>query len=413
MAEQKDQYMWPSHWGRPVAHGPYGAVSSNSIYATRAGLEILRQGGNAFDASAAVSLALSVVEPHHSGIGGGCFSLIYSAKDNAFHSVDGRGVAPQNAKEDLFLKDGVVQDEWKDLGGQSVAIPGLLKTLEVMLEKYGTMTLSQVMAPAIRLAEEGLYVGRQVDGQYLFDEDRPVSRDEFLALAVAAAELSPLEDVTITGFFDDQAIPTWAKGSVAAALKALFHGAADTHQRGAGSGDDVAQAPHGLAVGHEIVDDEDAVALMEPLLGDQERDLFLIGVGEDVALVEAALDVVALGLLGKDHGLAEAVSHHGGEGDAGGLRRQDDGDTAHVEAATELVRDVLQKLGVHPVVQEAVHLDDVAGEDFALPYDAILQLLHMRSPPMFLSCIFARRGREIPKSDMSALKRKRCSHYRR
>ena len=84
MAEQKDQYMWPSHWGRPVAHGPYGAVSSNSIYATRAGLDILRQGGNAFDASAAVSLALSVVEPHHSGIGGGCFSLIYSAKDNAF-----------------------------------------------------------------------------------------------------------------------------------------------------------------------------------------------------------------------------------------------------------------------------------------------------------------------------------------
>ena len=169
MAEQKGQYMWPSHWGRPVAHGPYGAVSSNSIYATRAGLEILRQGGNAFDASAAVSLALSVVEPHHSGIGGGCFSLIYSAKDNAFHSVDGRGVAPQNAKEDLFLKDGVVQDEWKDLGGQSVAIPGLLKTLEVMLEKYGTMTLSQVMAPAIRLAEEGF--GTSFTGALTMNDD--------------------------------------------------------------------------------------------------------------------------------------------------------------------------------------------------------------------------------------------------
>ena len=82
------------------------------------------------------------------------------------------------------------------------------------------------------------------------------------------------------------------------------------------------------------------------------------------------------------------MSHHGGEGDAGGLRRQDDGDTAHVEAAAELVRDVLQKLGVHPVVQEAVHLDDVAGQDLALLYDAILQLPHMRSPPMFLKLYF-------------------------
>ena len=52
MAEQKGQYMWPSHWGRPVAHGPYGAVSSNSIYATRAGLEILRQGTTPASAAA-------------------------------------------------------------------------------------------------------------------------------------------------------------------------------------------------------------------------------------------------------------------------------------------------------------------------------------------------------------------------
>lgn len=169
MAEQKQLYMWPSHWGRPVAHGPYGAVSSNSVYATRAGLEILKQGGNAFDAAAAVSLALSVVEPHHSGIGGGCFSLIYSAKDGEFSAVDGRGTAPKNATADLFIKDGVVQDEWKDLGGQSVAIPGLLKTLEILLEKYGTMPLSKVIQPAIRLAEEGF--GTSYTGALTMDDD--------------------------------------------------------------------------------------------------------------------------------------------------------------------------------------------------------------------------------------------------
>ena len=159
MAVQKQQYMWPAHWGKPVAHGPYGAVSSNSVYATRAGLEILKKGGNAFDAAVAVSLALSVTEPHHSGIGGGCFSLIYSAEKKEFHAVDGRGVAPANATADLFIKDGVVQDEWKDLGGQSVAVPGLLKTMDVLLKKYGSMSLAQVAEPAIRFAEEGFGCG--------------------------------------------------------------------------------------------------------------------------------------------------------------------------------------------------------------------------------------------------------------
>ncbi|MDY5923578.1 MAG: gamma-glutamyltransferase, partial [Oscillospiraceae bacterium] len=119
----------------------------------------MKKGGNAFDAAVAVSLALSVTEPHHSGIGGGCFSLIYSAEKKEFHAVDGRGVAPANATADLFIKDGVVQDEWKDLGGQSVAVPGLLKTMDVLLKKYGSMSLAQVSEPAIRFAKEGFGCG--------------------------------------------------------------------------------------------------------------------------------------------------------------------------------------------------------------------------------------------------------------
>lgn len=205
MAEQKQLYMWPSHWGRPVAHGPYGAVSSNSVYATRAGLEILKQGGNAFDAAAAVSLALSVVEPHHSGIGGGCFSLIYSAKDGEFSAVDGRGTAPKNATADLFIKDGVVQDEWKDLGGQSVAIPGLLKTLEILLEKYGTMPLSKVIQPAIRLAEEGF--GTSYTGALTMDDDS-VKRKLRLSGAMRALYLK--EDGSFYRFGEIQKNPEMA-----------------------------------------------------------------------------------------------------------------------------------------------------------------------------------------------------------
>lgn len=102
-----------------------------------------------------MSLTLSVVEPHHSGIGGGCFSLLYDAKTGKTEGIDGRGIAPAKATADLFIKDGEVQDEWKDLGGQSVALPGLLKTMDIVLKKYGTMTLKDVAAPAIRCARNG------------------------------------------------------------------------------------------------------------------------------------------------------------------------------------------------------------------------------------------------------------------
>jgi hypothetical protein len=73
---------------------------------------------------------------------------------------------------------------------------------------------------AIRLAEEGIYVGQYLDGNYFFHADTPVSRAQFLTMAMAAADLEPMEGVTLTGFSDDAAIPTWAKGAVSAALRA-------------------------------------------------------------------------------------------------------------------------------------------------------------------------------------------------
>lgn len=153
--ENNQQYMWPSKWGKPSACGDFGAISSNSSYATLAGLEILQNGGNAFDAAAAVSLALSVVEPHHSGIGGGCFCLMYDRRKDEVLALDARGTAPMNATEDLFLKDGEVQNEWKDTGGQSVAIPGLLRAVDLFLKDYGTKSFAEVAAPAIALARKG------------------------------------------------------------------------------------------------------------------------------------------------------------------------------------------------------------------------------------------------------------------
>lgn len=85
---------------------------------------------------------------------------------------------------------------------------------------YADMEGDPAHKASIRLAEEGIFVGSYLNGEYFFDPDRPVTRAEFLTMAMATVGMAPLEDVTTTGFTDDAAIPTWAKGSVSAAVMA-------------------------------------------------------------------------------------------------------------------------------------------------------------------------------------------------
>ena len=107
-------------------------------------------------------------------------------------------------------------------------------TVKVKIEKadtkvtYADMDGVPACKAAIRLAEEGIFVGECMGGEYFFNPDTPVSRSEFLTMTMKAAGLDALEDVTTTGFADDAAIPTWAKGYAASALKAgVVQGAAD------------------------------------------------------------------------------------------------------------------------------------------------------------------------------------------
>lgn len=85
---------------------------------------------------------------------------------------------------------------------------------------YADLDGHPVQKAAVRLAEEGIYVGRYVNGRYFFDPDQSVTRAQFLTMAMSVAGLEDLEGITLTGFSDDEAIPTWAKGAVSAALKA-------------------------------------------------------------------------------------------------------------------------------------------------------------------------------------------------
>lgn len=91
---------------------------------------------------------------------------------------------------------------------------------------YSDLGSNPAHKAAVRLAEEGIFVGEYVNGQYFFSPDTPVTRSQFLAMAMSVAGLAPLEQVSVTGFADDLAIPTWAKGYVSSALKAgVIHGA--------------------------------------------------------------------------------------------------------------------------------------------------------------------------------------------
>jgi gamma-glutamyltranspeptidase/glutathione hydrolase len=144
-----------------MANGGPGkaAISSAHERATEAGAEILERGGNAFDAAVAVSAALAVVEPESSGIGGGGFWLLHTAEDDRSVMVDGRETAPAASTEDMYLDASgeVVRDKAIN-GPLAGGIPGAPAAWAHIAERYGTLPLSELLAPAIRLAEEGFAV---------------------------------------------------------------------------------------------------------------------------------------------------------------------------------------------------------------------------------------------------------------
>ena len=135
---------------------PAAAIASAHPLATRAGLETLKRGGNAFDAAVTVSAALAVVEPYSSGIGGGGFWLLHRASDGKQVMVDGREKAPGAAYKRMYLddKDNVRASASLE-GPLASGIPGLIAGLAHLAEHYGRLPLSQSLEPAVRLAREG------------------------------------------------------------------------------------------------------------------------------------------------------------------------------------------------------------------------------------------------------------------
>jgi gamma-glutamyltranspeptidase / glutathione hydrolase len=135
------------------------AIATAHPLATQAGIDILKKGGNAFDAAAAITASLAVVEPYSSGIGGGAFWLIHRASDNKQTMIDGREKAPMRSHKDMYLdKSGNVIKGLSLNGPMAAGIPGVPAGIEHLVKHYGRLSLKEVLVPAIRQAKEGFAV---------------------------------------------------------------------------------------------------------------------------------------------------------------------------------------------------------------------------------------------------------------
>jgi len=143
---------------RSPVMGRGGIVSTSQSLATAAGLEILSRGGNAADAAVAAAAALNVTEPTSTGIGGDMFALFFDAQSRSVSALNGSGRAPAALTLDRLAKEGLLDDGLPPFHAHTVTVPGACAGWLDLLERHGTLGPGEVLAPAIRLAEEGFPV---------------------------------------------------------------------------------------------------------------------------------------------------------------------------------------------------------------------------------------------------------------
>ena len=137
--------------------GTRGMVATSQPLGVAAGLEILAQGGNAADAAVATAAALNVTEPTSTGIGGDCFGLFYDAATRRISALNGSGRAPAALTIDRLVREGL-GDGLPPLHPYTITVPGACAGWCDMVAGHGRLDMGAVLAPAIRLAQEGFPV---------------------------------------------------------------------------------------------------------------------------------------------------------------------------------------------------------------------------------------------------------------
>jgi gamma-glutamyltranspeptidase/glutathione hydrolase len=140
--------------GRSEVLARHGIVATSDPLASQAGLEILRQGGNAIDAAVATGAVLDVTSQNDTGIGGDLFALVYIAKDKKLYALNSGGWAPAGWTPEFFA-DKLTVKTVPGSGVNSATVPGAISGYDALLKRFGTMTFKQTLERAARIAEEG------------------------------------------------------------------------------------------------------------------------------------------------------------------------------------------------------------------------------------------------------------------
>jgi gamma-glutamyltranspeptidase / glutathione hydrolase len=160
--------------GRSVVYAPHGVVATSQPLASAAGLAVLQRGGNAVDAAVTAAAVLSVVEPMMTGIGGDMFAMVWIGKEHRLVALNASGRAGARMTREELLRRG--RTRMPTGGVETVTVPGALAGWDELLRKYGTITLAEAIAPAIRYAEEGYPVTPIISGDWKAEEGK-LARD--------------------------------------------------------------------------------------------------------------------------------------------------------------------------------------------------------------------------------------------
>lgn len=160
--------------GRSTVYAPNGVIATSQPLATSAGLAVLQRGGNGIDAAVAAAAVLTVVEPNMTGVGGDLFAMVWSARDKTLHGLNATGRSGSLMTRETMAARGRTR---VSQGIEAVTIPGSLSGWSALLEKFGTLTLAEALAPAIAIAENGFPVTPIIAAQWA-DEEALLLKDD-------------------------------------------------------------------------------------------------------------------------------------------------------------------------------------------------------------------------------------------
>lgn len=147
---------------RSTVYSPNGAIATSQPLATAAGLSVLQKGGNAIDAAITAAAVLSVTEPHMTGMGGDVFAIVWSAKDRKLYGLNATGRSGS-----LMTRAELIKRGRESISGvEAITVPGALSGWDALLQRFGTLRLADVLAPAIQYAEQGFPVTPIIAGDW-------------------------------------------------------------------------------------------------------------------------------------------------------------------------------------------------------------------------------------------------------